>query len=305
MNRRRYLQVGLVAAANAVFAGCTGGNGGQRDRVRTAASSLQAATQRLRSEASKTEQIAAASPPDVDAGSASTDVERAQSELSAVEEESPTVAAMREATDAVATLTACAATFDEGYAAATAGFDAYEGERYDAAHGRFEAASERFDAVETCLADVDSRVDALDWAALADVEEFDRTELEATLGLLAGATTSLGTLSTGYLDMCLGMQRFRPALAAFRSEQYDAAASKFEAAHGRFDAAATLFERRESEISDRFRDGYETLSCFAFAFRDGSDHLHRSAAAASAGDRDGAREHGQKGRAALGRCETS
>ena len=145
--------------------------------------------------------------------------------------------------------------------------------------------------------------DDIDTAALEDVDEIDRVELENDLEEIEEILDVLDVFFTGSRQMTEAMIPFEEALEAFEQERFSAAASSFSSSADRFDVAYHTFSEAEDDAPSEFRSDLIDLSCEMDALGDAADYYSTGADLYAAGDYSTGDEYFEDGEAAAERCE--
>lgn len=148
-----------------------------------------------------------------------------------------------------------------------------------------------------------STFDDIDTAALGDVDEIDRVELETNLERFDEALAVLDVFFTGGEQMAKAMIPLEAGVDALEREDFETASAEFSSASSEFYAAYTTFNDAEDDAPADVRADLIDLSCLMSAFSDAADYYSRGADAYANGNYAQGDEYFDEGEAAETRCE--
>ncbi|NGM67905.1 hypothetical protein G6M89_02570 [Natronolimnobius sp. AArcel1] len=175
--------------------------------------------------------------------------------------------------------------------------------RWDDAVDAAAQASAYNDEAKDSVTVAQSTFDDIDTAALEDVDEIDRVELETDLKEIDETLAVLDVFFTGCEQLTKAMIPLESGADALEREDFTTASDEFSSAAGKFDIAYTTFNDAEDDAPAAFRADLIDLSCQMEAFSDAADYYSRGADAYASGNFAEGDEHFEAGETAESRCE--
>ncbi|WP_323191482.1 hypothetical protein [Halostella sp. PRR32] len=178
-------------------------------------------------------------------------------------------------------------------------------ERFDDGIESLDDARSAFRDASDDLSDAEDAFEALDEGSFERIDGTTYAEVEDSMQMARQLVDMMDPFLTGYREFVRGYERFTVATTALDEERYQTAADEYSTASVRFGDAESAFTDAEEFAPADMQSSVISLTCYAAALADASEHFAEAARALDEGDDQTANEEAEAGQEAVSRCDSS